>query len=447
MSILSSIDSTQYLSDSSQKIFDFYKENPQVSFEKVNIQMIDLFESMKIENIHPNMHNIHDAYSNLSLVKDEIIKEIKLLNTSQPEDMHILLEKTHNSIVDKTAFLLNNILPKTNQHLSTQIIDSINKMDADLQQNYEDICKDNNRLKEFVNNFDLKLSMLIQNQQQPLLNSMNILEERVNNHISSIKDDIRKQPDAISEQFADIIASKIVDRSNMRSLSPVCNIQSVITNLYTSGETTRYKNMSNTLLLKRKYKPLICLKTSDSEDNLSTDVSEELIMNIDDERCHGILMSQNSGISNKDHFEIELHTNNIIVYLHKVNYDETTIKTAVDIIDHLSSKLNFLKSNIHNKELTISKDIMDSINNEYHMFISQKNAVVEVLKENQKRVFSQLDELKMPCLDKYLSEHYLVPVSKPGIKCDLCNSYNANNLKALAAHKRGCIRKNRTATM
>ena len=234
MSILSSIDSTQYLSDSSQKILDFYKENPQVSFEKVNIQMIDLFESMKIENIHPNMHNIHDAYSNLSLVKDEIIKEIKLLNTSQPEDMHILLEKTHNSIVDKTAFLLNNILPKTNQHLSTQIIDSINKMDADLQQNYEDICKDNNRLKEFVNNFDLKLSMFIQNQQQPLLNSMNILEERVNNHISSIKDDIRKQPDAISEQFADIIASKIVDRSNMRSLSPVCNIQSVITNLYTS---------------------------------------------------------------------------------------------------------------------------------------------------------------------------------------------------------------------
>ena len=447
MSILSSLDSAHYLSDNSQKILDFYKKNPQVSFEKANLSLINIFESIETENIPANMHNVDNIQSQLSQVKNDIIKEVKFLSNSQPDDMHILLEKTHNSIVDKTAFLLNNILPKSNQQLSNQILDSINTLDTDLQQNYDEICKDNNRMKEFVNNFDLKLSMLIQNQQQPLLSSINILEERVSNHISSIKDDIRKQPATISEQFADIIATKIIDKSNMRPLSPCSNIHSVITNLYTSCELLRHKNMSDSFILKRKYKPIICLKTSDSEENLSMNVSEELITSIDDERCHGILMSQNSGISNKDHFEIELHNNYIVVYLHKVNYDETIIKTAVDIIDHLSSKLNFLKSNIHNKELAISKDIMDSINNEYHMFISQKNAVVDVLKENQKRIFSQLDELKMPCLDKYLSEHYLIPVCKIGIKCDLCNSYNANNLKALAAHKRGCIRKNRTSTM
>lgn len=447
MSILSCVNLSDDLSINSQRIMNFYKQNPRVSFEEVNIQIINIFESMGIENIPPNVQNIDNTQSQLSQFKNDLIKEVRLLTNSNPEDIHILLEKTHNSIIDKTAFLLNNILPKTNQQLSSQIIDSITNMDTELQQNYEDICKDNNRMKEFINNFDLKLSMLIQNQQQPLLSSINILEERVSNHISSIKSDIRKQPEVISEQFAEIVATKIIDKSNMRPLSPCCNMQSVITNLYTSCELLKHKNMSDSFVLRRKYKPVICLKTSDSEENIPMNTSEELIMSIDDERCHGILMSQNSGISNKDHFEIELHNNYIIVYLHKMNYDETILKTAVDIIDHLSSKLNFLKSNIHNKELAISKDIMDSINNEYHMFISQKLAVVDVLKENQKRIFSQLDELKMPSLDKYLSQHYLVPVAKPGIKRELCNSYNANNLKALAAHKRGCIRKNRTATM
>jgi len=32
-------------------------------------------------------------------------------------------------------------------------------------------------------------------------------------------------------------------------------------------------------------------------------------------------------------------------------------------------------------------------------------------------------------------------IQKPGLKCDMCKSFNANNLKALAAHKRGCARK------
>jgi hypothetical protein len=30
---------------------------------------------------------------------------------------------------------------------------------------------------------------------------------------------------------------------------------------------------------------------------------------------------------------------------------------------------------------------------------------------------------------------------KNGHKCELCKNFNANNLKALAAHKRGCMRK------
>jgi len=81
-------------------------------------------------------------------------------------------------------------------------------------------------------------------------------------------------------------------------------------------------------------------------------------------------------------------------------------------------------------------------NNEYQLFLSQKNALFEVFKESQKKVFAQIDEIRFPSLDKFLSTKYAAPIQKPGLKCDLCKLFNANNLKALAAHKRGCARKN-----
>ena len=53
-----------------------------------------------------------------------------------------------------------------------------------------------------------------------------------------------------------------------------------------------------------------------------------------------------------------------------------------------------------------------------------------------------MDELRFPCLEKFLSGKFAAPIQKAGLKCDLCKGFTANNLKALAAHKRGCIRKN-----
>jgi len=89
----------------------------------------------------------------------------------------------------------------------------------------------------------------------------------------------------------------------------------------------------------------------------------------------------------------------------------------------------------------IEKDVLDEINTEYQLFVSQKNAIIVNLREGQRKVISQIEEFQFPSLDKYLSSKYTAPMPKNGHKCDLCKNFNANNLKALAAHKRGCIRK------
>jgi hypothetical protein len=65
----------------------------------------------------------------------------------------------------------------------------------------------------------------------------------------------------------------------------------------------------------------------------------------------------------------------------------------------------------------------------------------EIIKETQKKLTQQVDDMKFPFLEGYLTTHYCAPVRSSGLKCDVCSKYNANNLKALAAHKRGCLRK------
>jgi hypothetical protein len=130
-----------------------------------------------------------------------------------------------------------------------------------------------------------------------------------------------------------------------------------------------------------------------------------------------------------------------MVYVHNGNYSQDKIKNAIDIIDNLSIKMREYNGE-HSNDFTIDKDVLDEINKEYQLFISQKEGIINSMKDHQKKMFSQIDDFKFPVLDKYLSTKYSAPIHKPGLKCDLCKVFNANNLKALAAHKRGCTRKN-----
>jgi hypothetical protein len=58
---------------------------------------------------------------------------------------------------------------------------------------------------------------------------------------------------------------------------------------------------------------------------------------------------------------------------------------------------------------------------------------------------SQVSDIAFPALDKYLSSRYS-SFKKQGFLCDICGVFNVPTLKGLAAHKRGCNRKNHAGT-
>ena len=272
--------------------------------------------------------------------------------------------------------------------------------------------------------------------------------------------------DDVNLFFVDILqnilkskTNEVITRNDIQSLMSTATIEPrivqpksiktqpiniILTKLYNSGEINVLENGVNegTYSLKRIRKQNVVVRSICSEENVSIEDVELFTQFINEKNCSGVLLSQNSGISTKKDFQIEIHNNNnIIIYVHNSNYSESQIDTAISIIDNLYAKLRQFSIVANESEIMIPKDILDSINTEYQLFITQKTAIIELLKENQKKVISQMEEFRFPCLDKYLAGKFAAPIQKPGLKCELCKGFTAHNLKALAAHKRGCIRK------
>jgi len=232
-------------------------------------------------------------------------------------------------------------------------------------------------------------------------------------------------------------------RSNSPSNSDNNNHQLsvVFSKIFNTSEIIQLKEFDSQLfLMKRFQKPKIMIENKDCEYNIGAEDIASFMKIIEEKNSHGIFISQQSGFSSKPNYHIDYNRGNIIVFIHNCEYSHEKIKIAVDIIDNLSIKLK--EFNNLNDDNTIPKSILDDINKEYQLFISQKEAVINVYKDCQKKVLSQIDEIRFPCLEKYLSTKYTNPIQKQGFKCELCKCFNANNLKALAAHKRGCARKN-----
>ena len=463
-----------------KRTINFYNDNPGISCEAVNIIFIDLFEKLLFDTNHTmttalqtqmmsaindNNNGIHELKQTITALKDSvnssktdiianIITEFVNIKKEYIEDMRTivqtntyekigpLLEKNNNILIDKTTLIVNEVVPRTQNTYCSQITDSLTSFHKSITDDTHTLLKsiDNQSMKDFIQNFELKSSLLLQNVQQPIYSFISASEDRINNNINGLKDGAQPINHKIMGELGVLLNAV---RRNNTIVSNDKQLSNVLTKIYNSAEIQILPSTvsSNTILLKRIRKPNVLIENKNIEQNISTDDIHNFMQMIEDQHCNGIFISQNSGIATKKNYQIEMHNNNIIVFVHCAEYNPTKIEIAVDIIDNLSTKLRQFKA--HNEDdCTVPKDVLDTINNEYQLFLSQKNAVIDVFKESQKKVLIQIDELRFPSLDRYLSTKYSAPIQKPGLKCDMCKSFSANNLKALAAHKRGCARKN-----
>jgi len=256
-----------------------------------------------------------------------------------------------------------------------------------------------------------------------------------------------QQKDILLEDIKQFLST--MQPSSSKESKPT-NMHSILNKLYSMSEIYYVKpnqtqkidpTVFTQIILKRNNKSRLYIQSADIERNITLEEIASCLDVMEEQNSHGIFMSQRSGFINKPNFHIEIHNKLILVFLHHADYSLEKIKIAIEMIDSLSQKMRECHGMTNDFEFSIEKESLEEINKEFLSFSIQKESMVSNIKENHKKTLVQLDELKLPSLEKYLSTKFSSVPHKQGFKCDLCKNFLAHNLKALAAHKRGCNRK------
>ena len=184
-------------------------------------------------------------------------------------------------------------------------------------------------------------------------------------------------------------------------------------------------------ILRRNGMASVLIENKNYEGNVSNEEVKKFLRDIKEQNCNGLFLSQFSGIVNKSNFFIEIHDGNVLVYIHHVEHDMDKIKTGIEIIDHLSDKIkDFYVNEQHG--FTIEKDILDLINSEFQVFLSHRDSLILSVRDFQKKMVTQIEELKMPELQMYLCGKY-ASVQNNQFLCPECGEVFAKK-NSLASH-------------
>ena len=454
-----------------KKIIAFYEKHPTINFEAVNVIFVDMFEKLFSDMDSTVNHSVHteilssltemkthltdlklDLPNSISLkfheFKRDYLEEMKNIvshNLSQNKDgMHTLLNQLHTNFVDKTKLLLTETLPKSNELIQKEIADFELSMHEEFKK--LDATKSSSDVSSALNHFESKFNSL-------LLNVSNATESRITeklNYQHSIHDTFRTE---ISQVMSSVSKSmndqqdffdKYKNSSSKGNLSEN-NLEYVLSQLYQSAEihNTSKETASCDFILKRPNLPSILIENKDYSRNVPLDEVKKFQRDIETQQnCHGIFLSQQSGITSKQNFQIDFVGQNVLVYVHNVQYQKQIIKIAVDMIDHLSPKVLELLSidqDIDRTQHTISQDTIDEINKEIHRSLERRRAITDLLKDFNTKMLKELNLIEFPCLAKYITgKGGVIANDQTSIICDVCNSFTAHSNKSLAAHKRKC---------
>lgn len=457
-----------------ERIIKFYNDNPSLSFEGLNLIFIDLLEKLFDEN-NSSMNSainsqILSVVENLTSKISTIDKSVNKLNSDIVNSIYIklqeskreyfenirdvvsnnfssnnerisnLLQQYTSQHIDKTNLLLNDIVPKNNTNLQRQINDSMTIFQKSISAETTKIMNAVNKeesISSFINNFETKSTNML----QPLFSYINASEERISKNISSVKDDFNNSArDKIMDNLTEFLDK--YKNSSYKGQFGENQLETVLNQLYPTGEiknTTGVK-ASCDFRVNRTNLPTILFETKNYDRNVTLDEVKKFIRDIDEQGSHGIFLSQHSGITSKQNFQIDIKGKNILVYVHNVDYSPNIIKIASDIIDSLADKLVEITEDT--EDFNISKEIIDDINKEYAKVLERKKNIIDISKEFSKKMINEAEEIKFPVLSTYLASKCGALLNDENvIVCSICNEYKANNNKALAAHQRACKRK------
>jgi len=443
-------------------------DNLKELIEKGNVQLLD---KTALSN-----HSLFNDFTNkIDRFDDKINMILQKTNAESLEKVNSLITLSNGIIVDKINLMLNSIIPSNNEKMNKQIHDEINhfysmiseetkklteqlsnqevkhianlfkermetesltsqnlsvKQDTILSE-LSSIVKKNNmqQIEHFINNFDIKYNSLLLNIQQPILEATTKQQTNQDKMFSSLEEflDRYRNNSSLKGKFAEIHL-KLILEENIDNAEVIDKSQTA---------------HSCDLLLTRNNKPKILIENKIYSHKVPTAEIDKFKSDCRGLKTHGIILSQFSKITLKSNYQIEVeeHENNkyILVYVCDVKDDFYKIQMAINIIDILADKIK--DSNISTDEsnsYSIPKETIEEINDEFNKLIAQKQNIMLLVKDFQKKIALSVEEINLPSLKKFLDMSLALPSDENCVfPCNRCNKFVAKSKSSLAAHQKG----------
>jgi len=458
-----------------QRIWEFYNEHPNLDFEVMNLLLVDILgKIMDVSNPSLNssiasqlVDSVRSLQSQVTGVSDMMTRsqidmnnnftmkfiEFKrdymtdlqmILSNNTSDRVAPIIKECNDALLDKTRIMLSEIIPKNREYLSADIDNYIRSLHSLINRDTDKLVKDTvtkESLDLYMKTIEDTFSRTILNSQTIFNSLLSSSESRLDTRLSELKD-ISKTNNITQTALQANVGELLRKMENSSSKGRISEniLYSCLHTLYPTAQidfvgTTKE---SGDIMMFRKDKPTILFENKNYEKNITQDEVRKFLRDIELKNCSGILLAQHYGITNKGNFEIELNNNNVLLYLHKVEYDADKIKAAVDIIDHFK-QANMDNEHTGSETLSINKEVLDEINREYQIFTTNRLSHIKTIKDYNQKLIAQAEEFKFINLEQYLSKLYATSASKNDV-CEYCD-YAAKNARALVAHYRGCKKK------
>lgn len=412
-------------------IIQFYQRNPHIDIESVNLSMINFIDSFLTKDQNKKDDTIIEKmFSKLTNLE-------MFIQAKEPQGYNI------GNVVDK-------LLNETKQSIIEEVVNVSKEIIHDSKnENIEQL------IHPFVNNISNNLENKIQILQNqiilPLTSKINESETRMSNKLENIHKityDNNNITDTLNKDLGEYLQK--IKNSSFKGQYGENKLKLILNSLYPQSsldengltQTSHTKKSGDFILNRGHLMPKILIENKEYDSKkVPDDEVRKFIRDVEEQQCHGIMLSQHNDISSKSNYHIDVHKNYILLYINNVNYDSNKIHLGINTIDFLHKKLlPFLNDNNDDKNKKfVDNSVLDKINEEYQIFMKSKEALFTLIQDNHKKLMEQLKLIQFPELDSLLSNYY-ASAQEIEISCKFCNKAFKGRFpkKALAKHEPSC---------
>lgn len=457
----------QPITITNENILTFYKENPSIDIVSINLVFIEILKQLST-NLSATIGNTltSQIFNIVSDIKTDIQKNasnitIQLHNIKKEyiDDMKILFENTEHvnnenisknmenivvKIKDSILSSISEIIPRSQDYIYKQIEQCIKSHCESISSTTNQILnlskdKEYRNEKMLIDTIEKSMSSTIQSLQQSIFSLIQKSETNTQTNLQQLNEKITMQKqiqDTLNTELT-VFLNKYKTNSSVKGAISEIELYYMLQNIVPTDEIIKCSSEPNCCDIKINRKnttlPTILFESKDYSVSVNSDEVAKFERDLQIQKCHGIFISQNSPITFKEMFHIDIIHGLIHLYIPNANYDIDKLKLAIHVIDHLSERI---AANDNTEDcLKCSQEDMELLKDEYKKFAIKRNEMIEMIRSVTKQLIDKMEDIQLPVFKKITGNNENVGI---GILCTICNTFWAKNKASLSAHTKKC---------